>query len=87
MERSDRRLRLASVLRLGLFALFGMKALFEPFVECQNIDMRFDDDANLLFEGLDRRHLVLARLIVLAGRLVCLLERCLQRRSAERLPS
>jgi hypothetical protein len=32
-----------------MFALFGTKALFDPFVECQNTDMRFDGDAKLLF--------------------------------------
>jgi hypothetical protein len=71
-----------------MFALFGTKALFDPFVECQYTDMRFDDDAKLLFfEGLDRRHLVLARLIVRSCRQACSptlhhagreLERCLR---------
>jgi hypothetical protein len=65
----------------------GTKALFDPFVECQNTDMRFDDDAKLLFEGLDRRHLVLARLIDRSCRQACSptlhhawrgLERCLR---------
>ncbi len=35
-----------------MFAVFGTKALSDPFVECQNTDMRFDDDAKLFLRAL-----------------------------------
>jgi hypothetical protein len=53
-----------------MFALFRPKALIDPSVEGQNIDLRPDDAIAKLLEDRDCLEFVLARLIAPAGGLL-----------------